>query len=230
MTLPEWRQHMNPKVRYRSPTRERNIKFGVAAIEKLGKELGINRGIIENAKGILALTSDVGFSRGRSYEYLAVSSLFAAIKQSPTCLPITLSCYSTATQLNRNEIGRVYREIMRVLQEKQVPCSLKPETYVESIVDKLMFGATVKGLELKEMVKARALDILKYRKAASMIGRSPPIVAAVSIYFASRMLQLEFTEETVANTVGCSGVAIRTGIRRFLKVLNEYGVPRENAS
>jgi transcription initiation factor TFIIB len=125
-------------------------------------------------------------------------------------LPRTLDEISIAAKLNRKEIGRTYRFVMRELN-----ISLDPTTPIDYVP---RFGSELK---LSGETQSKAIEVLKMAMDMELTsGRGPTGVAAAAIYIASVLLGERRTQREVADVAGVTEVTIRNRYKELAEKLD----------
>ena len=100
----------------------RSILLASEEIERISNEVGLNVSIKESALEIFSSSSKAGIVRGRSSEKVAAASIYTACRLGN--LPRTLDEIADKSNLNRNELSRLHRLIVRKLKLKITLTSL----------------------------------------------------------------------------------------------------------
>jgi transcription initiation factor TFIIIB Brf1 subunit/transcription initiation factor TFIIB len=148
----------------------------IGLIEELGKELSLDVGIVEEAKGVFSTF------RGSSYplKNSALAALYKAARTSPLCVTPSLKRWEYVLKekhlFNMTQVFKIYREMLLIFEEKPVACANDPKIYVENYLS-LFAQKTV--LQDRVKIKNDALDVL------SLIARergTPIAKTAVALY------------------------------------------------
>ena len=94
----------------------RSILLASEEIERISNEVGLNDSIKESALEIFSSSSKAGIVRGRSSEKVAAAAIYTACRLAN--LPRTLDEIADKSNLNRNELSRLHRLIVRKLKLK----------------------------------------------------------------------------------------------------------------
>jgi transcription initiation factor TFIIB len=200
--LRKWQQ----RIRVANAT-ERNLAFALTDLDKVASRLNLPRATREQAAVVYRKAVEKGLIRGRSIEGVSAAALYAACRMHN--IPRTLDEISTAAKLNRKEIGRTYRFIMRELD-----IHLEPTTPVDYIP---RFGS---GLKLSGEIQSKAIEIVKLAMDVELTsGRGPTGVAAAAIYIACVLLGERRTQREVADVAGVTEVTIRNRYKELAEKL-----------
>ena len=125
-------------------------------------------------------------------------------------IPRTLDEISNASEVERKEIGRTYRFIIRKIGLKVTPSS--PKDYISR------FSST---LHLSPQVQNEALRILRKAEVSELTsGRGPAGIAAAALYVAALINDEKKTQREVADVAGITEVTIRNRYKELLDRLN----------
>ncbi|MFQ5974967.1 MAG: hypothetical protein ACE5J5_01440, partial [Candidatus Hydrothermarchaeales archaeon] len=145
--------------------------------------------------------------RGRSIEGVVAAAIYSACRQCN--VPRTLEEVSQAAQMNRKEIGRVYRYVAR-----ELGFSLNPTTPMDYV------PRFISELKLPFEVQKKAVEILESAMEAQLTsGKGPTGMAAAGIYIASVLQGERVTQKEVAETAGVTEVTIRNRYKDIVETL-----------
>jgi len=148
-----------------------------------------------------------GLVRGRSMESVIAACIYSACRSYD--IPRTLDEISNASDVERKEIGRTYRFIIRKLGIKVTPSS--PKDYISR------FGSI---LHLSPKTLNDALKILKKAEISELTsGRGPAGIAAAALYVAALLNNEKKTQREVADVAGITEVTIRNRYKELLEKL-----------
>jgi len=148
-----------------------------------------------------------GLVRGRSMESVIAACIYAACRSYN--IPRTLDEIAEASDVERKEIGRTYRFIVRKLKIKVKPSS--PKDYI------LRFSSI---LHLSPKSQNRAFAILKKADISELTsGRGPAGIAAAALYVAALLNDEKKTQREVADVAGITEVTIRNRYKELTERL-----------
>jgi len=125
-------------------------------------------------------------------------------------IPRTLDEISNASEVERKEIGRTYRFIIRKIKLKVTPSS--PKDYISR------FSST---LHLSPGTQNEALKILRKAEISELTsGRGPAGIAAAALYVAALINDEKKTQREVADVAGITEVTIRNRYKELLERLD----------
>jgi len=187
---------------------ERNLVQAMNELERLADLLNLPTWICEEAAKIYREAVEKGLVRGRSIESVIAAAIYLACRLRK--LPRTLDEIEEYSRVNRKEIARCYRLLIRELNIKVSVTD--PADFVPRIAHALgLSGAVVKT----------AIEILnKAREAGLMGGKDPVGVAAAAIYLACEKLGEERSQKEIASVAGVTEVTVRNRCRELMKVLS----------
>ena len=96
-----------------SNAQERNLMIALTELNKVSSRLNLPKNITEVAAVLYRRALDKKLIRGRSIEGVVAATIYAACRQCN--VPRTLEEVSQAAQMNRKDIGRIYRYVAREL-------------------------------------------------------------------------------------------------------------------
>ena len=141
-------------------------------------------------------------------ESVIASCIYAACRSYN--IPRTLDEISNASEVERKEIGRTYRFIIRKIGLKVTPSS--PKDYISR------FSST---LHLSPQSQNEALKILRKAEVSELTsGRGPAGIAAAALYVAALISDEKKTQREVADVAGITEVTIRNRYKELLERLD----------
>ena len=187
---------------------ERNVKYALAELRRVGSFLNIPHIAMEEAARIYRSAAEKGLVRGRSMESVVAGALYAACRRHR--FPRTLDEISEAFTLDKKEIGKTYRFICRELGIRILPTF--PLDYVYRFASEL---------KLSPKTISKAVEIInKAQKAEITSGKGPMGVAAAALYVATLICNEKKTQREVADVAGVTEVTIRNRYKELIEKLN----------
>jgi len=186
---------------------DRNLAVAMAELDRLSSQLGIPRNVQEDAAMIYRKTIEQRLIRGRSIEAMIAAAVYAACRIRK--VPRTLIEIASQSRVNRKELGRCYRLILRKLN-LQIPIA-NPIDFIPR------FGAELKlsGKTLK-----KAVEILqKAKKARITAGKDPTGLAAAAIYIAGLITGERKTQREIAEIARVTEVTVRNRYKELVRKL-----------
>src|SRR3989338_2531804 len=148
-----------------------------------------------------------GLVRGRSMESVIAACIYAACRSYN--IPRTLDEIANASDVERKEIGRTYRFIVRKLKIKVTPSS--PKDYIARFSSILHLSPKTQNESLKILKKADISELTS--------GRGPAGIAAAALYVASLLNDEKRTQREVADVAGITEVTIRNRYKELIERL-----------
>ena len=125
-------------------------------------------------------------------------------------IPRTLDEISNASEVERKEIGRTYRFIIRKIGLKVTPSS--PKDYISRFSSTLHLSPSSQNEALKILQKAEISELTS--------GRGPAGIAAAALYVAALINDEKKTQREVADVAGITEVTIRNRYKELLERLD----------
>jgi transcription initiation factor TFIIB len=186
-------------------SKERNLKQALGEIDRMASALGLPENVRETASVIYRRALDEDLLPGRSIEGVATAALYAAARQAGT--PRSLDEIATVSRVEKDEIARTYRYVVRELSLEIKPAD--PESYVPRFTS---------DLDLSEEVERRARQLLQNAKEEGVhSGKSPVGLAAAAVYAASLLTNEKVTQSQVSEVANISEVTIRNRYHELLE-------------
>lgn len=191
----------------------RSLKFGLDEVENLCDELDLSEQVENFASTIYEQCHEKELVQGRSVEAVASASIYIACRVQN--VPRSIEEISTKSRISKNKITRVYKQITKELEYELAP--VDPKNFLEHIADNLQFVND----DAREHVVGVADEILTRIEGENIVsGRSPPGVAAGSIYLAARETGNNMTQGEVAEAAEVSEVTVRLRYKEQSEVWN----------
>jgi transcription initiation factor TFIIB len=186
---------------------DRNLAQAMAELDRLSDKVHVPSSVKEKAAVIYRKALDKGLVRGRSIAAITAAALYAACRTSAT--PRTLREISEASLVNRKDVARCYRLLLREL-DVQMPIA-DPLTYVSKIAEKTGISGKTQGLAIKILRDAK-----KSRAAA---GKDPMGLAAAALYIACMQTNEKKTQKDIAEAAGVTEVTVRNRYKTLKRQL-----------
>ncbi len=201
LRLKKWQERVSTSI-------ERNLRLAMAELRKVASFLNLPNVVRDESSRIYNFVLQRGLVRGRSMESVIAACIYAACRSYD--IPRTLDEISQASDVERKEIGRTYRFIIRRLNIKVTPSS--PKDYISR------FSSI---LHLSPKTQNEALKILKRAEIAELTsGRGPAGIAAAALYVAALLNDEKKTQREVADVAGITEVTIRNRYKELLEKLD----------
>lgn len=200
LRLKKWQERVSTSI-------ERNLRLAMAELRRITAYLNLPQVVGDEAARIYNYVLQRGYVRGRSMESVIAACIYAACRSYK--IPRTLDEIAQASDMERKEIGRTYRFIIRRLTIKVKPSS--PNDYISR------FSSI---LNLSPKTQNHALRILKKADTEELTsGRGPAGIAAAALYVAALLNDEKKTQREVADVAGITEVTIRNRYKELIERL-----------
>ena len=190
-----------------SSSTERTLAFALSDMYRMADALNLPKNILETASVIYRKANKKRLNRGRSIQGMVVAAMYLACRQCG--LVRTLNEMAQASGINKKEVGRYYRFLVKKLGYS-VP-SVKAEDYVARLCNELAIHGKVEEVAYKILKAARKLRLTS--------GRGPIGAAAAASYLASTVVGERRTQREVAEAVDVTEVTIRNRYKEMMEKL-----------
>jgi len=192
-----------------STSMERNLRLAMAELRRVASFLNLPNVVRDEASRIYNFVLQRGLVRGRSMESVIAACIYAACRS--YSIPRTLDEIANASDVERKEIGRTYRFIMRKMGIKVKPSS--PKDYISRFASILHLSPKTQNQALKILKKADISELTS--------GRGPAGIAAAALYVAALLNDEKKTQREVADVAGITEVTIRN---RYKELIDRLGI------
>ncbi|MBT7705834.1 hypothetical protein HN747_00135 [archaeon] len=197
LRLKKWQERVSTSI-------ERNLRLAMSELRRVASYLELPSVVRDEAARIYNFVLQRGLVRGRSMESVIASCIYAACRSYN--IPRTLDEIADASEVERKEIGRTYRFIIRKIGLKMTPAS--PKDYISR------FAST---LHLSPKSQNEAIKILNKEEVEELTsGRGPAGIAAAALYVAALLNDDKKTQREVADVAGITEVTIRNRYKELL--------------
>jgi len=186
----------------------RNLMRAMNELQRLSEKLHIPSSVQEMAAVIYRKALHENLIRGRCIVAIVAAALYAACRFTKT--PKTLNEVAEASLIDKNEVARSYRLIIRTLNMK-MPIH-DPLDYISKIAEKTGISGEDQGLAIKILREAK-------RKRITM-GKDPMGVAAAVLYIACQLKGKKATQKEIADVADVTEVTIRNRKTELMKKLD----------
>jgi len=201
LRLKKWQERVSTSI-------ERNLRLAMSELRRVASFLELPSVVKDEAARIYNYVLQRGLVRGRSMESVIAACIYAACRSYN--IPRTLDEIANASEVERKEIGRTYRYIIRKIGLKMTPSS--PKDYISR------FAST---LHLSPQSQNEALQILDRAEISELTsGRGPAGIAAAALYVSALLNDEKKTQREVADVAGITEVTIRNRYKELLERLN----------
>ena len=190
-----------------SDATERNLAFALSEITKIANTLNLPKNILETASVIYRKAVKEHLIRGRSIQGVTSAAIYVACRQCG--LARTLEEIAQASSINKKEVGRSYRFLIKELNYFIPP--LKPSQYITKFSSQLTMMGKVEEIAQKILLTARDLKLTS--------GRGPTGIAAAASYIASVLTGERKTQREIAEIAQVTEVTIRNRYKELVERL-----------
>jgi len=190
-----------------SDATERNLAFALSEISKIANRLNLPKNILETASIIYRKAVKERLIRGRSIQGVTAAAIYVACRQCK--LARTLEEIAQASNINKKEVGRSYRFLVKELDYFIPP--LKPGQYVTKFSNQLTMQGMVEEIAHKILATAKELRLTS--------GRGPTGIAAAASYIASVLTGERKTQREIAEIAQVTEVTIRNRYKELVERL-----------
>jgi len=202
LRLKKWQERVSTSI-------ERNLRLAMAELRRVASFLNLPNVVRDEAARIYNFVLQRGLVRGRSMESVIASCIYAACRQ--YSIPRTLDEVANASDIERKEIGRTYRFIVRKTGMKVKAAS--PKDYIARFASILNLSPKTQNDALKILRKADISELTS--------GRGPAGIAAAALYVAALLNDEKKTQREVADVAGITEVTIRN---RYKELIDRLGI------
>jgi len=190
-----------------SDATERNLAFALSEITKIANNLNLPKNILETASVIYRKAVKERLIRGRSIQGVTAAAVYLACRQCK--LARTLEEIAQASNVNKKEVGRSYRFLIKELDYFVPP--VKPSQYITKFSNQLTMQGKVEEIAHKILTTAKELKLTS--------GRGPTGIAAAASYIASVLTGERKTQREIAEIAQVTEVTIRNRYKELVERL-----------
>jgi transcription initiation factor TFIIB len=190
-----------------SDATERNLAFALSEMTKISNNLTLPKNILETASVIYRKAVKERLIRGRSIQGVTSAAIYLACRQCG--LPRTLDEIAQSSTVNKKELGRSYRFLIKELNYSIPP--LKPSQYITKFSNQLTMQGKVEEIAHKILATAKELKLTS--------GRGPTGIAAAASYIASVLTGERKTQREIAEIAQVTEVTIRNRYKELVERL-----------
>ena len=200
LRLKKWQERVSTSI-------ERNLRLAMAELRVISSYLTLPNVVRDEAARVYNFVLQRGLVRGRSMESVIAACLYAACRSYD--IPRTLDEMATASDIERKEIGRTYRFIIRKLGIKVKQSS--PKDYISRFSSVLKLSPRTQNDALSVLEQAEKVELTS--------GRGPAGIAAAALYVAALINDEKKTQREVADIAGITEVTIRNRYKELIERL-----------
>lgn len=200
LRLKKWQERVSTSI-------ERNLRLAMAELRVISSYLNLPNVVKDETARIYNYVLQRGLVRGRSMESVIAACLYTACRS--YSIPRTLDEMATASDVERKEIGRTYRFIIRKLKIKVKQSS--PKDYISRFSSVLKLSPKTQNEALKILRRAEKIELTS--------GRGPAGISAAALYVAALINDEKKTQREVADIAGITEVTIRNRYKELIEKL-----------
>jgi transcription initiation factor TFIIB len=190
-----------------SDATERNLAVALSMLSKLSSALNLPKNILETASVIYRRAIKKRLIRGRSIHNVTAAAIYMSCRQCG--IARTLDEIAAASNLNKKDVGRSYRFMIREL-ETFVPPSTS-QNYAARFSNKLIVSGKAEAIAIKILETAKSMRLTS--------GRGPTGIAAAATYIATVLTNERRTQREIAEIANVTEVTIRNRYKELLERL-----------
>jgi len=190
-----------------SDATERNLAFALSEITKISNNLNLPKNILETASVIYRKAVKERLIRGRSIQGVTAAAIYLGCRQCG--LARTLEEIAQASSVNKKEVGRSYRFLIKELNYSIPP--VRPSQYITKFSNQLTMQGKVEEIAHKILSAAKELKLTS--------GRGPTGIAAAASYIASVLTGERKTQREIAEIAQVTEVTIRNRYKELVERL-----------
>jgi transcription initiation factor TFIIB len=190
-----------------SDATERNLAFALSEISKISNNLNLPKNVIETASVIYRKAVKERLIRGRTIQGVTSAAIYVACRQCGVAR--TLEDISQVSPINKKEVGRSYRFLVKELNYFIKP--VKAGLYITKLCNQLTLQGNVEEIAHKILFAASDLRLTS--------GRGPTGIAAAVSYIASILTGERKTQREIAEIAQVTEVTIRNRYKELVERL-----------
>ena len=190
-----------------SDATERNLAVALSDLSKLASTLNLPKNILETASVIYRKAIKKRLIRGRSIHNVTAAAIYMSCRQCG--IPRTLDEIAEAGSLNKKDVGRSYRFMVRELGTFVPPSTSK--NYAARFSNKLVISGRAEAIAIKILETAKKMKLTS--------GRGPTGIAAAATYVATVLTNERKTQREIAEIANVTEVTIRNRYKELLERL-----------
>lgn len=205
-------QRIRKKNRWTSSALEHNLNTNLANLKLIASQLSLPETVEKESARIYRECAEKGLTRARANDSIIAAVVYLASKLQG--VPKTLHEVANAAKMDKFDIARTYKMIIRRLQIKVMQSN--PADFVGRFASEL-------GLDAQTQTKAVKLIEIMERKGLDS-GKSPTSLSATALYIATLMNKVKITQKAIAETSGITETTLR---QRTKEMLSKLGIDKK---
>ncbi|MBR9691792.1 hypothetical protein GOV06_03310 [Candidatus Woesearchaeota archaeon] len=201
------------KNRWTSSALEHNLNTNLSNLKLIASQLKLPDSIEKEAARIYRECAEKGLTRARANDSIIAAVVFLSSKLH--AMPKTLNEVANASKLNKFDIARTYKMVIRRLGIKVMQSN--PIDFIARFASELNLGAKTQTQAVKLLEKIQKIGIDS--------GKSPTSLAATTLYISALMNKVKVTQKSIAETAGITETTLR---QRTKEMLNKLGINKKD--
>jgi transcription initiation factor TFIIB len=211
---------------------ERNLIAAYKEIGAMAEAIGLPKNVSDIAKQLYKKIEDSKQLKGKTIQSIIAACIFIACRKAN--VPRTFKEICALTKVPKNEIGRVYKTIEKLLvadSQASAAATQGDTTNAQSVVhrpagDNLQYTPTASTsasalmirfcnrLQLSPAIQATCVELAnRMADASTLAGRSPISIAAAGIFFISWLMGKGKSAKDVGEATGVSEGTVRNAYK-----------------
>ncbi|MEM1659370.1 MAG: transcription initiation factor IIB [Candidatus Jordarchaeales archaeon] len=187
---------------------ERNLAYAMSELERIASQLAIPTPAKQAAANIYRKIIKKSLIRGRSVEAMISAAIYTACRIRK--IPRTLDEVAKYSQINKKELARCYRLIVKELQIKTPTAD--PKDYLPRLINELSLSPKTQTIAMQIINEAKKLGITA--------GKDPIGVCSAALYIAGIITGEKRTQRQISEAAGITEVTLRNRSHELIKKLN----------
>ena len=176
---------------------ERNLIYALSEIAKTANKLNLPKNVLEITSVIYQKVIKEHLINGRSIQGIAIASLYLACRKCK--LPITLDELAHISAINRKELGRNYRFLIKKLAYSTLP--RQPNQYIIKCSNKVIMQRKIEEITHKILTAAKDSKLTSDCK--------PTCTTAAASYIALLLIGEHKSQNEIADIAQTTKVTVR---------------------
>lgn len=188
---------------------ERNLAYAMSELERISSQLAIPAPAKQTAANIYRKIIKKSLIRGRSIEAMIAAATYTACRIRK--IPRTLDEIAKHSHVNKKELARCYRLIVKELQIKTPTAD--PKDYIPRLTAELQLSPKTQTLATQIIQQAKQKGITA--------GKDPVGLAASALYIAALLTGEKRTQREISEAADITEVTVRN---RYKELISKLGI------
>ncbi|MEM2155319.1 MAG: transcription initiation factor IIB [Candidatus Jordarchaeales archaeon] len=187
---------------------DRNLAYAMSELERIASQIAIPAPVKQTAANLYRKIIKKSLIRGRSIEAMIAATIYGACRIRK--IPRTLDEIAKHSHVNKKELGRCYRLVLKELQIK-IPVT-DPKDFIPRFSNELHLPPKVQTLATQIIEQAK--------KTGITAGKDPTGLAAAALYIAAILEGERRTQREISEVAEVTEVTVRNRYKELVKKLN----------